>query len=150
MSNYGLDVCWYYTSPGLSWDALLNTTNIYLENTMRPDMYLFFKKETGGGISTITIRYGELNNPYMGDEYDHSKPTKYITYLDANNLYKWAISNPLITGGFKWMEEEDLKNWRDIPCTVEVDIEYQKELYHNHNECPLTAERLIIGTYSQS
>ncbi len=110
MSKYGLDPCWYYTSPGLSWDALLKTTNIYLENITDPDMYLFFEKATRGGISTITTRYGDANNPYMGDEYDDSKPTKYITYLDANNLYGWALSNPLPTGGFKCMEEKELSN----------------------------------------
>ena len=43
----------------------------------------------------MTTRYGEANNPYMGDEYDDRKPTKYITYLDANNLYGWAMSNPI-------------------------------------------------------
>ena len=56
MSNYGLDPCWYYMSPGLSWDALLKATNIYLENIMDPDMYLFFEKGTTGGIFTITTR----------------------------------------------------------------------------------------------
>ncbi len=81
MSNYKLNPCWYYTSPGLSWDALLKTTNIYLENIKDPDMHLFFEKGTRGGISIITTRYGEANNPYMGDEYDSEKPTKYITYL---------------------------------------------------------------------
>ena len=108
-------------------------------------MYLFFEKENRGGISTITTRYGEANNPYMGGEYDPEKPTKYITYLDANNLYGWAMSNPLPTGGFKWMEEEDLRNWRNVQCTVEVDLEYPKELDDAHNEYPLAAERLVIG-----
>ena len=37
----------------------------------------------------------------MGDKYDANKPTKYITYLDANNLYGWAMSKPLPTHGFK-------------------------------------------------
>ncbi len=81
----------------------------------------------------------------MGDEYDDSKPTKHITYLDANNLYGWAMSNPLPTGGFKWMEEKELDNWRNVPCTVEVDLEYPKELHDAHNEYPLAAERLVIG-----
>ncbi len=115
MGNYGLDPCWYYTSLSLSWDALLRT------------------------------RYGEANNPYMGDEYDPEKPTKYITYLDANNLYGWAMCNPLPTGGFKWMEEKELDNWRDIPCTVEVDLVYSKELHDAHNEYPFAAERLVVG-----
>ncbi len=143
--QYGLDPFWYYTSPGLSWDALLKTTNIYFENIKDPDMYLFFQKGTRGGISTITTRHGEVNNLYMGDEYDPEKPMKYITYLDANNLYGWAMSNPLPTGGFKWMEEKELGNWRNVPCTVEVDLEYPKELHNAHNEYPLTAERLVVG-----
>jgi hypothetical protein len=110
-------------------------------------MYLFFEKGTRGGISTITTRYlyGEANNLYMGDEYDDNKPTKYINYLDANNLYGWAMSNPLPTSGFKWMEEKELSNWRDIPCTVEVDLEYSKELHDAHNEYPLAAEKLVIN-----
>ncbi len=132
ISNYGLGPCWYYTSPGLSWDTLLKTTNIYLENITDPDMYLFFKKGTRGGISTITTTYGEANNPYMGDEYDPEKLTKYITCLDANNLYGWAMSTPLPTGGFKWMEEKELDNWREVPCTVEVDLVYSKELHDTH------------------
>ncbi len=81
----------------------------------------------------------------MGDEYDPEKPTKYITYLDANNLYGWAMSNPLPTGGFKWMEEEELDSWRNVPCTVEVDLVYPKELHDAHNEYPLAAERKVIG-----
>ncbi len=88
MGNYGLDPCWYYTSPGLSWDALLKTTNIYLENIKDPDMHLFFKKGTRGGIFMITTRYGKANNLYMEDEYDPEKLTKYIIYLNANNLYR--------------------------------------------------------------
>ena len=145
MSNYELDPCWYYTSPGLSWDALLKTTNIYLENITDLDMYLFFEKGTRGGISIITTRYGEANNPYMGDEYDPEKPTKYITYLDANNLYGWAMSKPLPTRGFKWMEEEELNNWRNVPCTVEVHLEYPKELHDAHNEYRIAAEKLVVG-----
>ena len=50
----------------------------------------------------------------MGDKYDASKPTKYITYLDANNLYRWVMSKPLPTHGFKWMETGELENWRII------------------------------------
>ena len=74
----------------------------------------------------------------MEVEYDPEKTAKYImTYLDDKNLYGWAMSNPLPTGGFKWMEEEELSNWRNVPCTMEVDLEYPKELHDAHNEYPL-------------
>ena len=62
-------------------------------------------------VSKISNRYGKSNNRYMGDRYDASKPTKYITFLDANNLYGWAMSKTLPTHGFKWMELNELENW---------------------------------------
>jgi hypothetical protein len=66
------------------------------------------------------------NNPYMGDEYNPNKPNKYLTYLDAKNLYGWAMSKPLPTGNIKWMEEEELEKRRETPGTIEVDLEYPK------------------------
>ena len=60
----------------------------------------------------------------MGDKYDSSQPSKYISYIDANNLYGWAMSKPLPTHGFKWMDEDELENWRNISCMLEVDLEY--------------------------
>ena len=112
---------------------------------MDPDLYLVFEKGTRGGISTITTRYGEENNPYMGDEYDPEKLTKYITYLDANNLYGSAMSNPLPNGGFKWTEEKELNNWTEIPCTVDVDLVYPKELHvpnlNNKRKFPISTTK---------
>ena len=78
------------------------------------------EKSIRGGVSTISNRYGKSNNRYMGDKYDASKPTKYITYLDANNLYGWTMSKPLPTHGFKWMETGELENWRNYSCILEV------------------------------
>ena len=50
----------------------------------------------------------------MGSEYDKSKPTKYLQYLDANNLYGWAMSQPLPTGGFHWVEFDESKDLKTI------------------------------------
>ena len=75
-----------------------------LELLSDPDMLLMIEKGIRGGVSTISNRYGKSNNKYMGDKHDASKPTKYITYLNANNLYGWAMSKPLPTQGFKWMK----------------------------------------------
>ena len=60
----------------------------------------------------------------MGEGHDSSKPSKYIIYLDANNLYSWAMSKPLPTHGFKWMNEEELEDWRSFSWILEVDLEY--------------------------
>ena len=68
--NYGLDAAWYYTAPGLAWDAALKVTKVELELLADPDMLLMIEKGIRGGVSMISTRYGKANNPYMGDSYD--------------------------------------------------------------------------------
>ena len=108
MQYYKLDPCHYFTSPGLSWDAMLKMTNIKLELMTDIDMYQFIEKGMRGGVSYIVNRYGNANNKYM-KEYDEKAPSKYIMYLDANNLYGWAMSQYLPTGNFKWMSDKEIK-----------------------------------------
>ena len=81
----------------------------------------------------------------MGDDYDSNKPSKYIQYLDANNLYGWAMSKPLPTHGFEWMDETELEDWRSLSCILEVDLEYPENLHDLHNDYPLAVERLKVG-----
>ena len=99
LSNYNLDPVHYYTLPGYSWDALLKSTNIELEQITEPDMYLFIEKGLRGGISMVSHRYAQANTPQM-QNYNPEQPT---SYLDANNLYGWAMSRPMPTGGFQWV-----------------------------------------------
>ena len=105
MKHYGLDPAWYYTAPGLTWDAALKITNIELELLSDYDMLLMIQKGIRGEISMISNRYGTANNKYLDSAYGESKESTYIQYLDANNLYGWAMSKPLPTHGFKWMTE---------------------------------------------
>ncbi|XP_072017519.1 uncharacterized protein [Amphiura filiformis] len=100
LENYELDPCWYYTAPGLTYDGMLKTTSKRLELLTEYDKALFFEKNKRGGVSTISTRYAKANNKYMGDDYDPSEPTKHIVYIDANNLYGWAMSQPLPVGDF--------------------------------------------------
>ena len=93
--KFKLDPGHYITTPSLGMDAMLKMTEIELELLTDIDMYLFFEGGIRGGVSTITNRYGRANNKYMGDQYNRSKPSKYISYFDANNLYGWAMSQPL-------------------------------------------------------
>ena len=86
---YGLDPCHYFSSPGLSWDAMLNMTGVKLKLMTDVNMFQFIEKEMRGGVSCISKRFAKANNKYM-ESYDKDKPSKYITYLDANNLYGWA------------------------------------------------------------
>ncbi|XP_065662831.1 uncharacterized protein LOC136085451 [Hydra vulgaris] len=144
MKNYKLDPAWYYTSPGLAWDAALKKTKVKLELLSNYDMILMIKKGIRGGISMISNRLETSNNKYMDDAYDKSKESTFIQYLDANNLYEWAMSKPLPTHGFKWMDEDELKNWKLIPCILEVDLDYPDYLHDDHNDYPLAQERVNI------
>ena len=85
LDNYGLDPCHYYSSPGLSWDAMLKMTKIELELVSDIDMHLFVEKGIRDGISFIAKSkiHSKANRKYM-ECYDSSKESKYITYLDAN------------------------------------------------------------------
>jgi len=103
-----------------------------------------------GRVSMISKRYTKANNKYMKN-YDPSKASKFIVYLDASNLYGWAMSQPLPMSGFKWMDENDLENWKDFSdregqgCILEADLEYPKELHDLHNDLPLAPERIEIN-----
>ena len=145
LENYSLDPAWYYTSPGLSWDALLKHSGVKLELLTDPDMLLLFEKGIRGGVSMISNRYSKANNKFMGKKFDPSQPSKFIAYLDANNLYGLAMMKPLPVGDFRWMDEEEKLNWKNFPCILVVDLEYPKELHDLHNDYPLAPERLKIN-----
>ena len=100
---YGLDPVYYFTTPGLAWDACLKITDIDLELLSDPNMLLMFEKGIRGGISIISNRYGEANNKYMRKGFNKNKPSKYLMYLDENNLYGCGMSEKLPTHGFKWL-----------------------------------------------
>jgi len=86
LERYKLDPAWYYTAPGLSWDAMPKTTKLDLDPITNIDQLLFFERGIRGGVSMISHRYAKANNKYMTD-YNSEEPSSYITYLDANNLY---------------------------------------------------------------
>ena len=95
LKYYELDPCHYFSSPVLSWDAMLKMTDVKLEKISDTDKYLFIEKGSRGGISYIAKRYAKANNKYMND-YDPKKPSAFITYFDKNNLYGWSMSEYLM------------------------------------------------------
>ena len=101
---YVLDSCQLFSSPGLSWDAMLKMTGVKLEKILDIDMHLFIEKGMRGGISYIAKRYAKANNKYMINYYPKN-PSKFITYVDMNILYGWAMSGYLPYGGFKWLKK---------------------------------------------
>ena len=138
--NYGLDPAHYYTSPGLAWDACLKITDVKLELLSDVDMLLMIEKGIRGGVSMVSKRFARANNKYMGEKFDREKVSRFIQYLDANNLYGMAMSMKLPTHGFKWMNKHELNVWEKVPSILEVDLHYPKRLHDAHNDYPLAPE----------
>ena len=99
---FKLDPAHFYGSPGLAWQASLKKMGVRLELLTDPDMLLMFEKGICGGITQAVHRYAKANNKYMGKPEGESS---FLQYLDANNLYGWAMSQPLPAGGFKWVND---------------------------------------------
>ena len=106
LKYYGLDPCHYFSSPGLSWDAMLKMTGVKLEKISDIDKYLFIEKGLREGIFYIAKRYAKANNKYMND-YDPKKPSTFISYLDMNNLYGCTMSEYLPYEEFEWLKNVD-------------------------------------------
>ena len=149
MENYKLDPAHYFTAPGLAWDACLKITDVELELLSDIDMLLMIEKGIRGGVSMISNRHGKANNKYIGESFNEKDPSKYIMYLDANNLYGWAISKPLPMYGFKWMKVDELETWELYPCILEVDLEYPENLHDLHNDYPLAPEQIMVNKVSK-
>ena len=143
ISNYGLNPAHYYTSPGLAWDACLKMTEVKLELLTDVDMVLMVEKGIRGGVSMVSKRFARANNKYMGNKFNSNDPSRYIQYLDVNNLYGMAISMKLPTHGFKWMNKSELDIWEKVPSILEVDLRYPERLHDAHNDYPLAPERVV-------
>ena len=152
LHHYNLDPAHYYTSPGLAWDACLKETGQELQLLHDHDMLMMFERGIRGGITHIAKRYAEANNRYM-DHYDPNKPSTYIQYLDANNLYGCAMSQPLPTHGFKWLKDltvDSVINLLERRKTnkgyiFEVDLEYPSKLWKSRNDYPLAPEKTLVN-----
>ena len=150
LHHYKLDPCHYYTAPGLSWDACLKETKQELQLLKDYDMLMMFEQGIRGGISHISKRYAEANNKYMKD-FDESKPSTFIQYLDANNLYGWVMTQNLPTHGFKWINVDESsvlkllgKKDTNQGFIFEVDLDYPRSLWKSYNDYPLAPERIKI------
>ena len=150
LKHYKLDPAHFYTSPGLAWRTCLKCTGSRLELLTDPDRLLMFERGIRGRITQAVRKYASANNKYMGDKFNPSKDTTYLQYLDVNNLYGWAMSQPLPTGGFKWVdvnpnEISELATRTDKGYLLEVDVSYPKELHNPHNDLPFMCERMEIN-----
>ena len=96
LENYELDPAHFVSLPGLAWQACLKKTNVGLELLKDYDMLLMIEEGIRGGICHVVNRYAHANNHYMKD-YDKTKESSYIQYLNANNLYGSAMSQRILS-----------------------------------------------------
>ena len=124
---------------------MLKMVGANLELITDINMYLMVGKGLRGGVSYIANRYSKPNNKYLS-AYD--KESSYLIYLDANNLYGWAMSQPLPTGKFKWLKSDNWNNifkkkqgiWYFVKCV----LEYPENLHDLRNDYPLAPEKLVV------
>ena len=131
LEYYELDPCHYFSSPGISSNVMLKMTKIVLDRISDIDINLFVEKGLIGVISYMAKRFSKANNKYM-KSYDNSKLSKYVTYLDSNNLCGWAMSQYLPYSKFKWLNKKEIDKF-DVNLInensldgyiLEVDLEY--------------------------
>ena len=149
-SYYQLDPACYLSAPSLAYDAMLKMTDVKIENITDYDLYLVIESAIRGGMCSVgSKRHVRANNQYLPD-YDSTKPSNFIAYLDANNLYGYAMSQPMPYGDFKWedpskFDEHFVKSYEGTAergYIFTVDLEYPRELHDLHNDYPLAPEQI--------
>ena len=121
---------------------MLKITGVKLQLLYDREMLDMFEEGIRGGILMISKRYARANNKYMGKDFDTSKPSKFIIYLDANNLYGFAMQKHLPFKNFKKMKNPELGYRNGVPCILVVDLEIPEHLHDCFNDYPLAPERL--------
>ena len=150
---YQLDPPHFLSTPGLVWQACLKKTEVKLELLTNNDMLLMVEKGIKGGICHAIHRYAKANNEYI-KYFDKNEESSCLEYLDANNLYDWAISPLSSVDGFDWVknlskiDEDFIKSYdedSDKGYIFDVDIEYPRELHDFYSDLPLLPERVKVN-----
>ena len=113
MKKYKLDPAHFLTAQGLSWVACLKMTKVKLELLTHPGMSMFIDMAMLGGFSAVLFPFAKANNVNCGI-YKPSLPFQWILYVDANNLYGWAMMQYLPTSSFKWVDVKERENWGEF------------------------------------
>ena len=145
LADFELDLCHYLSLPMMTKDIMLKTTGASLELIADQEMSELIQSGIRGGLSFINTRHASARS--TGDD------PRCIVYLDANNLYGYAMSHCLPLEGFEWMSPDDIENFdarrdvTDMPgpgFILEVTLRYPEHLHLQHNSFPLAPESMEI------
>ena len=107
--RYQLDPAYFVSAPQFAWNSMFKMLNLKLELISDPEMYRMIQPNIRGGICHASVRYARANNIYMGGLYDPTKPESYILYIDATNLYGWAMSQKLPCKNYEWLSDAEVR-----------------------------------------
>ena len=164
LKHYDFDPCYFASTPALALEACLKKTGVEIELLTDIDMILMNEEGVRGGITQAIRKYASANNKYMKN-YNPNQKLSYLMYLDAKNLYGWAMCRKLPLNNFKWIENpnemfttktildyDEETNYKGY--LLEADLEYPKELHNDHSDlpfCPYKNKNFTHNTkYSQA
>ena len=132
----------------MAWDAALKLTGVKVDLLDNEAMYTFIERSIRGGISQISKRFAKANNRECRD-FDPMKPITHLIYLDANNLYGWAMSQMLPSHNLRWLTAEKITNKLIIQLDedsedgyiFEIDLAYPSHFHLRYNSYPLAPEQ---------
>ena len=134
---YELDLVYFVSLPGFAWHACLKVTGVKLELITDIKMLLMIESGMRRGVCHVICSYAEANSKYMSN-YDKSKDSSFLSYLDANNLSR--------------IDEEFIKCYdknSDTGYFLKVDLEYPKELHDLHSNLPFLPEKMEINKHEK-
>ena len=149
---YKLDPAHFSSAPLLAWEACLKRPGVKLELLTDTDMLLMIEKRIRGRMCQAIRSYAKANNKYINN-YDEDTESLYLTYLDANNLYGWAMSQKLPVNGFKWVNKllkfiesfiKDCNENSNRGYFLEVDVEYPNKLFNLHKYFRFLPDKMKI------
>ena len=146
--EYQLDAAYFVSTPILAFEVMLKIAKAEIERYTDINMVLMTENGILGGLTQVVKKHSIANNKYL-PTYDKSKKKVFLHYLNANNLYGYAMNKTLPLNGYKWADvskftDDFIKNYDnegDKGYLLEVDVEYPKELLSAHKDLPFLPER---------
>ena len=163
LKTYGLDPMHYHTAPGLTWDAGLKYTDVTLQLITDEEQFLFVEAGIRGGISMISHRHAQVNLPSMKgiNYFNMEEPLRHLLYLDANNLYGYAMMQYLPISDFYWLSKDIIdtisNDWilaikpdSEEGYILEIDGYIPKDKHNKFANYPIAPEAKKIRGYMLS